>query len=84
MRVTPLEGVKDWAASAVPVLPTAVLARIEAHLRAHFDDAMVARISTALQRGVAVRVETASQVRLVAYRRGILYVADEAYVIVND
>ena len=57
---------------------------IERRLRNHFEDAAVGTISDAVIRGQVVRLPTQPAVGIVAYKRGVLFVAGREYVISDD
>ena len=65
------------------MLPSAVVDRIEEHLRRHFSVPVAALFSEVLQRGDIVDAMPHAP-GVIAYRQGILFVAGTEYVIDGD
>lgn len=67
-----------------PPLPARVVQRIEERLRRHLAPAAVSRVRDAVVGGQVVHLERAQRAPIVAYKRGVLFVAGFEYVIDDD
>ena len=66
---------------ADPPVPPQVVRRIEERLRRHLAPATVARVRDAVLGGEVVHLVPGARAPLVAYKRGVLFVAGTEYVI---
>jgi hypothetical protein len=69
--------------SAAPVAP-ALVRRIDDRLRRHLAAAAVVGVREAVLRGQVVHLHAAGRAPVVAYKRGVLFVAGKEYVIDDD
>jgi hypothetical protein len=69
---------------AAPVVREVIARRIEERLRRHLTSQAVDRIRDAVVEGQVVRVEDAAEPSVIAYKRGVLFVAGLEYVINDD
>ncbi len=58
-----------------------LLRTIEQHLREHLELAAVASVLEALQRGQVVHIKSPKRPAIVAFKRGVLFVPGNEYVI---
>lgn len=65
-------------------LPPRVVQRIEERLRRHLTPAAVPRVRDAVVGGQVVHLESGQRAPIVAYKRGVLFVAGTEYVIDDE
>ncbi|MDX2166214.1 MAG: hypothetical protein SF182_04100 [Deltaproteobacteria bacterium] len=67
-----------------PPIPRALVQRIEERLRRHLAAGAVVGVREAVLRGQVVHLNAEKGAPLVAYKRGVLFVAGKEYVIDDD